>query len=57
MIMVAEQEEILIQDLSIMARDLTITQLRNLYQECLNDNDIALCEIIKVIMSLRDSNL
>jgi hypothetical protein len=52
-----EEEKTLLEDLSIMAGDLTTTQLRNLYQECLEDDDIALCEIIKVIMTLRNSNL
>ena len=51
------KEETLIDDLACMAGDLSSTQLRNLYQSCLYDGDIELCEIIKIIMMIRDERL
>ncbi len=50
-------EEILIEELNSMGQDLTSTQLRNLFQECLYDGDIEIYQTIKMIMEARNENL
>ncbi len=56
--MVAEETSTtLAEALRSMGKELTTTQLRNLYQECLYDGELEFCAIIKAIVQGRGENL